>query len=95
MSSRTTADPASAAELVAHLVRSTGLGHERVARIVAEVIAAHDETVGEFVRRRHRELQGSGLANAQIYPRIGDELAARRFAAPELSERQLRRLVYG
>ena len=95
MSSRSVADPAPDAELVAHLVRSSGLERQRAAHIVSEVIAAHDETVEAFVRRRHRELQATGLANAQIYPRIGEELAGRRFAAPALSERQLRRLVYG
>jgi hypothetical protein len=35
------------------------------------------------------------LKNDQIWPAIAAELAARRFVAPELSERQLRRIVYG
>jgi hypothetical protein len=47
------------------------------------------------VRRRHRELQASGLANAAIFDCIAAELAARPVAAPTLSARQLRRVVYG
>jgi hypothetical protein len=47
------------------------------------------------VRRRHRELQREGLANEEIFARIGEEVTARRFRAPQLSARQLRRIVYG
>lgn len=82
-------------ELIEHLVRTTGLEPSRAARILAEVLALQDETVGQFVRRRHRELQREGFANAEIYGRLADELLGRRFAASDLSERQLRRLVYG
>jgi hypothetical protein len=47
------------------------------------------------VRRRHRELQAAGRTNAEIFGRIAAELAGRPVAAPALSERQLRRIVYG
>jgi len=47
------------------------------------------------VRRRHRELQATGLANLAIFDRIADELASRPVAAPPLSPRQIRRIVYG
>lgn len=82
-------------ELVGHIARSTGLDPTRAARVVADVLAAQSETVGQYVRRRHRELQADGLTNAEIYPRLHAEIAARRFASEEFSERQLRRLIYG
>lgn len=63
--------------------------------MVADVLAYFSEPVEEFVRRRHAELKSKGLVNDEIFPRIAVEIRARRVAAPELSVRQLRRIVYG
>jgi hypothetical protein len=82
-------------DLVAHLVRSTPLSPSEAARVVAEVVGYFAEPVSDFVRRRHRELKRRGLRNEQIFEVIAEELATRRVRAPELSARQLRRLVYG
>ncbi len=82
-------------DLVAHLVRSTLLTPNEAARVVAEVVAYYREAVPDYVRRRHAELKYRGLTNDRIFDEIATELAARRFAAPPLSTRQLRRLVYG
>ena len=82
-------------DLVAHLVRSTPLTPNEAARVVAEVVAYYGEAVPDYVRRRHAELKRRGLTNDRIFDEITAELAARRFAAPPLSVRQLRRLVYG
>ncbi|KAF4407061.1 MULTISPECIES: hypothetical protein [Streptomyces] len=82
-------------DLIDHLVRSTPLGRGEAARVVLDVLAYFDETVEAFVRRRHRELQSSGLANAEIFERIAAELPHRAVAPPGLSLRQLRRIVYG
>jgi hypothetical protein len=90
-----TVEEALLGDLVEHLVRVAPLTPEQAERVVAEVVAAMGETVEEFVQRRHRELQRDGLANAEIFARLTHELRARRFAAPGLSQRQLRRLVYG
>jgi exonuclease VII large subunit len=82
-------------DLVAHLVRSTPLSPSEAARVVAEVVGYFAEPVQEFVQRRHRELKRRGLRNEQIFEVIARELATRRVRAPELSARQLRRMVYG
>ncbi|MDT0443232.1 MULTISPECIES: hypothetical protein [unclassified Streptomyces] len=82
-------------DLVDHLVRSTPLARGEAARVVLDVLAYFDETAEEFVRRRHRELQSRGLTNTAIFQRIADELPHRAVAPPELSQRQLRRIVYG
>ncbi|WUP82305.1 hypothetical protein OHB01_36240 [Microbispora hainanensis] len=63
--------------------------------MVADVLAYFGEPAEEYVRRRHGELKSRGLTNDQIFPRISAELAGRRVAAPELTLRQLRRIVYG
>lgn len=82
-------------DLVDHLVRSTPLSAGEARRVVADVVDYFDESVPDFVRRRHGELQRRGLTNDIIFSRLAEELTGRRFAAPELSPRQLRRLVYG
>lgn len=78
-----------------HLAATTGLGPTEAARVVEDVLAFHAEPVEDVVRRRHAELQLRGARNAEIFTRIRSELATRLVAAPELSERQLRRIVYG
>jgi hypothetical protein len=82
-------------ELVGHVAASTGLAPEVAARVIADVLAYFDETAERFVVRRHGELLRRGYGNAAIWPTIAAELAQRRVVAPELSERQLRRIVYG
>jgi hypothetical protein len=87
----TSADP----DLVDRIATSTGLSPAEAARVVDDVIAFHAEPVEDFVRRRHAQLKTYGAKNAEIFARIAEELADRVVAAPELTERQLRRLVYG
>lgn len=82
-------------ELIAHLAGITRLTNSEIAKILAEALAYFSESVEQFVARRHAELQADGLRNEAIFPRLAAELRARRFAAPELTDRQLRRLVYG
>ncbi|SFB01137.1 hypothetical protein SAMN05216266_103265 [Amycolatopsis marina] len=82
-------------ELVRHIAGSTGLPAPTAARVVADVVAYFSETTEQYVRRRHGELHRRGHRNAQIWTMLGAELAARPFAADRLTERQLRRIVYG
>lgn len=82
-------------DLVRNIAASTGLPEATATRVVADVAAYFGETVEAFVRRRHGELQSRQRKNSEIWPQIAAELGARRFGAPELSERQLRRIVYG
>jgi hypothetical protein len=88
-------DAADLEELVAYLVRTSRLDRAQASRLVDEVLAALDETPEDFIRRRHRALQGEGLSNEAIFARIGAELAQRRFRAPAYTARQLRRIIYG
>ncbi|MFB9315684.1 hypothetical protein [Nocardioides plantarum] len=81
--------------LLAHLVATTGMSRAEAERVVEDVVAFHRESVEAFVRRRHGELKTYGAKNPEIFARVADELASRVVAAPPLTERQLRRLVYG
>ncbi|MFF3377010.1 hypothetical protein ACFYXF_29160 [Streptomyces sp. NPDC002680] len=82
-------------ELVDHLTRTTPLSRGEALRVIQDVLAYFDETTEDYVRRRHRELQGQGLVNATIFDRIEADLKYRAVAPPELTLRQLRRIVYG
>ncbi len=82
-------------DLIDHLTQTTTLSGGEAARVVADVLAYFGERVEAFVRRRHTELQAAGLTNERIFERITTELSHRRVAPPELSARQLRRMVYG
>lgn len=82
-------------DLIEHLNRTTSLTASESSRVVAEVLAYFGEPAESFVRRRHGELRAEGLTNEQIFARISAELPLRRVVPPELSARQLRRIVYG
>lgn len=93
MSPDDTPDPL--AEVAEHVARSAALPPALARRVVDDVVALLTEPVEDLVRRRHRELQARGAANVTIFRVLAEELARRPVAAPVLSERQLRRLVYG
>lgn len=82
-------------DLVHHVAISTGLDEATAARVVADVLAYFGETVDQYVARRHRELKDRNRRNDAIWPQLAAELKTRSFKAEELSERQLRRIVYG
>lgn len=81
--------------LVRHVEESSGLTPTEAARLVEDVLSFHDEPVEEWVRRRHAELKTYGARNAEIFTRLREELRGHVVAAPDLSERQLRRMIYG
>ena len=74
---------------------TTGLSEAEASRVVEDVVAFLSEPLEDYVRRRHAEMKIYGAKNTQIFERIATELAERVVAAPELTERQLRRIVYG
>jgi hypothetical protein len=82
-------------DLARYLATSTGLPQATAVRVVADITTYFSETIDEFVRRRHAELRRGQHRNDEIWPVIADEVGQRRFAAPGLSQRQLRRIVYG
>jgi len=82
-------------DLVRYVSITTGLTPGTAERVVADVVAYFGETAEEFVRRRHGELHHRQYKNSQIWPQILRELTNRPVAARGLSERQLRRIVYG
>ena len=82
-------------DLVARVADSAGLSEAESARVIGDVLAHYTEPVEAYVRRRHAALQLRGTRNPEIYRTIAHELEQRVVAAPTLSERQLRRIIYG
>jgi hypothetical protein len=84
-----------AADLVRQISHTTGLSAGDAERVVADVVAYFSDTAEQYVRRRHRELRLRGVKNEAIFEMVRAELARWPVMAPELSARQLRRIVYG
>lgn len=82
-------------QLVTRVAESSGLTTAEAARVIDDVIAWFAEPVEDYVRRRHEQLQTYGKRNPEIFATIAQELRHRVVAAPELTERQLRRIIYG
>jgi len=81
-------------DLVDRVAGSTGLTPAEAARVVEDVLAWYREPVEEYVRRRHAYHRLYGKRNPEIFALIADELGDRLVAAPPLSQRQLRRIIY-
>jgi len=82
-------------DLISHIAQQEQLSQAAAQRLVGDVLAYLAEPVEAYVARRHGELVSQGLKNRAIFERLVVELRQRPFAAPELSVRQIRRLIYG
>jgi hypothetical protein len=82
-------------DLLGHLVRNFALSRPQANRLVREVLGYFNEPLEAYVKRRHGELQRQGLANPTIFVEIAGELRWWRLAAPPMTERQIRRIIYG
>lgn len=82
-------------ELVEYLIRTCPLSPAEAGRVVADVLGYFSEPPEQYVRRRHRELKARGVTNDVAFKQIATEIPQRRYAPPEFSLRQLRRIVYG
>ncbi len=82
-------------ELVTRVAESSGLSEAEARRVVGDVLAHYAQPLEAYVSRRHAQLQLRGTRNAEIFRTIQRELEQRLVAAPTLTERQLRRMIYG
>lgn len=82
-------------ELIEYLTRTCPLSEAQAERVIADVLGYFSELPEEYIRRRHRELKALGVTNDRAFEKIAGELPRQRYAARELSLRQLRRVIYG
>jgi hypothetical protein len=80
---------------VRHLAQTYSLDESLIRRLGDEFMALTEPTMKEYVVRNHLRYQAQGLKNDEIFRRLRDEVARRRFRVEPPSERQIRRLIYG
>jgi len=83
MSETDATDPAPA-ELIDHLCRSSQLTASEAEHLVNEVLNYFSQTVEEYLRSRHQELQSQGIGNSQIFVLLQRELNNKRFCAKRI-----------
>ena len=83
------------ADLQNHVTQTYGIRTEEFPRLYEAFAAFFDVTLEEYVGRRHLELQKAGMRNQDIYAALLREVTDMRFAERDVTERQIRRLIYG
>ena len=78
-----------------HLLSIVDIAEPELDKVVADLLDHWSETLVQFVVRRHKELQRSGTPNRLAYAQIRSEVSSKRFVAEPLTERQVRRILYG
>ncbi len=78
-----------------HLQETYNLSEKQVDLLFEEFSSYYRESAEAFIRRRHNEMKDEGLKNTQIYKILKSEIEDRRFSCDDLSERQIRRIIYG
>jgi len=78
-----------------HLLNSYPVSEDLLDHILEDLGDYFALDVKEYIGIRHQQLQKEGRQNNDIYELIQKELDERRFAAPRLSIRQIRRIIYG
>ena len=78
-----------------HLLGIVDITEPELEKIIVDLLDHWSETLSQFVVRRHKELQRSRIPNRLAYAQIREEVSQRRFMAEPLSERQVRRILYG
>jgi hypothetical protein len=78
-----------------HLFNTFNLKTEDIPRLLGDIFGFFNLTLEDFVQSRHLDLKAIGLKNEEIYLTLQKEVEERRFKAPLLSLRQIRRMIYG
>ncbi len=81
--------------LIAHLHDVTGLDSSVLAKILSEVKSWYPLDLRSWIMLRHKELRAQKMRNRDIYAQIREELARILVHPSPLSERQIRRMIYG
>ncbi len=78
-----------------HVLSISPISEGQFEKLLEEINNYYDIGVKEYIQTRHLELKKLGMKNEEIYRTLLDEIGQRRFASPELSLRQVRRIIYG
>ena len=78
-----------------HIISSFNINEKDFDRLFEEFLSYFGETAEQFIMKRHLQLRDKGMKNEDIYLKLLDEIKFIRFKSPELSPRQIRRIIYG
>lgn len=81
-------------DLVRHVAGSLGIDVAEARRVILDIAHYFSEPLETYIRRRHSECRSRGMRNEVIYGLLQRELENRPIAAPTLSVRQVRRIIY-
>jgi len=82
-------------DLLRQLRAMTGLEDALLEKILREIQAWYARDLHDWIRDRHRDLQRQGMRNQEIFSRLREEMDQILVRPPRLSERQIRRVIYG
>lgn len=80
---------------IAYLCDNYGLEAEKLERLLEDIWAFTAISPKAHALKRHGDLKAQGERNEAIYARVLTELEDGRFQTDELSQRQVRRMIYG
>lgn len=78
-----------------YLLSSYQMSKNDLYRFLDDLSGAFNFTVEKYIQKKHTDLHKEGKKNAEIYQIIQKEILTQRFPGPELSVRQIRRIIYG
>ncbi len=78
-----------------YLLANHSIEKKELIRLLDDISGALDSTVQDYIQERHFTLQKEGKRNSEIYSQLQKEIKNLRFVAPDLSVRQIRRIIYG
>jgi hypothetical protein len=79
----------------AYITATYALNESDFDRLMEDLNYFYELELKAFIRIRHLELKSNGMKNDQIYQTLKLEINERRFKGETLSERQIRRIIYG
>ncbi len=82
-------------QLKNYLLSAYPIDESLLDHIVDDLSEYFSSDVNDFINKRHQQLHNIGMKNEQIYLKIQKELKEKRFIGPDMSLRQIRRVIYG
>lgn len=78
-------------ERLSHVIDTNSFN---INKLYEELLSFFSETEDNFITRRHRELKEEGYINKEIYSIVSGELKDNLFKGRNLTERQIKRIIY-
>ena len=78
-----------------YITSNYSLTEDDFERLLEDFNYYYNLDIKSFIRTRHMLLKSDGYKNPEIYQMLSEEIKSRRFCGERISERQIRRIIYG